>query len=181
MGKDKFYQELGTSIMIDDLSDVRIEVTAPEPTHDSSDAKVKVVEPDDDYEPGSAKLEETKASPELVAEADIKQAKVTDLEGRLVKVEQERDDSIAKVKTLEDSHKQEAETAKAEAKAGKAELNARIKALEEWKAAKLAEEEATRTAKQQVAEDTTSKEEEKKEKKPSPLFLDFFGTFSPKE
>lgn len=61
------------------------------------------------------------------------------------------------------------------------ELNARIKALEEWKAAKLAEEEATRTAKQQVAEDTTSKEEEKKEKKPSPLFLDFFGTFSPKE
>ena len=70
-----------------------------------------------DHEAGSAEYEKA------VAEEDIKQAKVTDLERRLEKAEQERDAAIAKVKTLEDNRKQETETAKAQAKELHAELD----------------------------------------------------------
>ena len=93
-----------------------------------------------DHEAGSAEYEKA------VAEEDIKQAKVTDLEQRLEKAEQDRDAAIAKVKTLEGSRKQETETAKAQSKELHTELEA---AKKESKAAKF-ELERTKVKLQEV-------------------------------
>lgn len=120
---------------LDEIRDNQVQVIEPEPARDSSEAKVKVVEPDDDHEPGSAKLEET------VAEEDVKQTKISNLEEQLGKTVQERDATIAKVKTLEDNHKQEAETAKAQAK----ELHAELEAVEKDAKAIKAELEDTKS------------------------------------
>ena len=141
---------------LDDFKDARIEVIERETAPDSSEAnddglrgeatpitaKVKEVlaHPDGDHEVSSVEYEKT------VAEEDIKQAKVTDLERRLEKAEQERDAAIAKVKTLEDSRKQETETAKAQAKELHTELEA---AKKEAKAAKV-ELERTKVKLQEV-------------------------------
>jgi len=147
VSQDEIDQRLGLTSekqALEDLRDANIQVTEPEVGPDPSDVNgdglggkatpitVKVKEvlahPDGDHEAGSAEHEKT------VAEEDIKQAKVTDLERRLEKAEQERDAAIAKVKTLEDSRKQETETAKAQAKELHAELEA---AKKEAKAAKV--------------------------------------------
>jgi len=94
------------------------------------------LEPGDNHEAGSAGLEETKASPELVAKEDMKQTRDTELGERLAKTEQERNAAITKVKTLE----QEGKTTNAQVKG----LHAELEAAENGAKATKAELEQTR-------------------------------------
>lgn len=91
--------------------------TGNQTSEQSRDAKTEVIE----HEPAP--------------EENIDRRKVTNLEGRLAKTEEERDAAFANIKTVEESHKQEVATAKAQAE----ELTAQREATE--KVAKAAKAE----------------------------------------